>query len=81
MTVPKPTKETPTTTTTPTTGPEALPALPAKRARRRTTRASHAWRFRRPPSRKRVEIATARGLPDLAPAPTPDLQPINDSCN
>lgn len=46
-----------------------LPALPAKRARRRTTRASHAWRFRRPPSRKRVEIATARGLPEPAAMP------------
>ncbi|WP_395016339.1 hypothetical protein [Dongia sp.] len=75
--MPKPTKETLTTTA----APEALPALPAKRARRRTTRASHSWRFRRPPSRKRVEVATARGLPEAAQPPAPDLLPINDSCN
>jgi hypothetical protein len=56
MTVPKPTKQTPTTTN----ATEALPILPAKRARRRSTRASHSWRFRRPPSRKRVETAAAR---------------------
>jgi hypothetical protein len=48
---------------------EALPALPPKRARRRSTRASHSWRFRKPPSRKRVEVACARSLP--MPAPTP----------
>ena len=77
MTVPKPTKQTPTTATT----HEALPALPAKRARRRSTRGSYSWRFRRPPSRKRVEVAAARGLPEGAPAPAPDLQPINESCN
>ena len=63
--------------------PEALPALPAKRARRRSTRGSHSWRFRRPPSRKRVEVATARGLPENAEAPvqSPDFSPINGSCN
>ena len=77
MTVPKPTNKTPTTTT----APEALPALPAKRARRRSTRGSHSWRFRRPPSRKRVEAGAARGLPEVAQAPAPDLQPINDSHN
>jgi hypothetical protein len=60
-----------------------LPALPAKRARRRSTRGSHSWRFRRPPSRKRVEVTTARGLPETAqaPVPAPDLHPINDRCN
>jgi hypothetical protein len=61
MTVPKPTKDTPTTK-----APGALPALPAKRARRRSTRASHSWRFRRPPSRKRVEIGAARFQPEAA---------------
>jgi hypothetical protein len=78
MTVPKSTEQSPTTT-----APEALPALPAKRARRRSTRGSHSWRFRRPPSRKRVETATARGLPETAQAPmqVPDLNPINDSFN
>jgi hypothetical protein len=65
MTVPKPTKQTPTTTNT----PEALPALPAKRARRRSTRGSHSWCFRRPPSRKRVEVATARTLPETVLRP------------
>ena len=48
---------------------EKLPALPLKRARRRTTRASHSWRFRRPPSRKRVEVAQARSLPQVVLAP------------
>lgn len=60
---------------------EKLPALPSKRARRRSTRGSHSWRFRRPPSRKRVEVAKGRGLPDTIFAPNPELQPINDSCN
>jgi hypothetical protein len=46
-----------------------LPALPAKRARRRSTRASHSWRFRRPPSRKRVEVAAARFQPQAVLAP------------
>jgi hypothetical protein len=79
MTVPKPTEKSPTTTH----ASEALPALPAKRARRRSTRGSHSWRFRRPPSRKRVEIATARRLPEGMPTPpqAPDLYPINDNCN
>ena len=63
--MPKPTQETPTTTT----ASEALPALPAKRARRRSTRGSHSWRFRRPPSRKRVETATARCQPQVTLAP------------
>jgi hypothetical protein len=48
---------------------DALPALPLKRARRRTTRASYSWRFRRPPSRKRVEIAAARCQPQAILAP------------
>jgi len=65
MTVPKPTEETPTTTK----APEALPALPAKRARRRSTRGSHSWRFRRPPSRKRVEVAAARFQPEAILTP------------
>ncbi len=78
MTVPNLPENTPTITAS-----EPLPALPPKRARRRSTRASHSWCFRKPPSRKRVEIATARGLPDptQAPAPMPDRQPINDSSN
>ena len=59
MTVPKPTKQTPTTTN----ATEALPILPAKRARRRSTRASQSWCFRKPPSRKRVELAAARFQP------------------
>ena len=42
---------------------EKLPALPLKRARRRTTRPSHSWCFRKPPSRKRVEVAAARFQP------------------
>ena len=76
--MPKSTEQSPTTT-----APEALPALPAKRSRRRSTRSSHSWRFRRPPSRKRVEVATARGLPETAQTPTqvPDPSPINDSFN
>ena len=65
MTVPKPTEKSPNTTQT----SEALPALPAKRARRRSTRGSHSWRFRRPPSRKRVEAAAARGLAEAILAP------------
>lgn len=64
MTVPKPIEPTPTTNAS-----EKLPALPLKRARRRTTRASHSWRFRRPPSRKRVEVAAARSLPQVILAP------------
>jgi len=77
--VPKPTKQ----STTTTVATEALPALPVKRARRRSTRGSHSWRFRRPPSRKRVETATARGLPETVQAPieAPEFNPINDSCN
>ena len=59
MTVPKPTKNSPN----PTAPTEALPPLPAKRARRRSTRGSHSWRFRRPPSRTRVEVAAARFQP------------------
>jgi len=43
---------------------ERLPALPLKRARRRVVRASHSWCFRRPPSRKRVETAQGRALPE-----------------
>jgi hypothetical protein len=46
-----------------------LPALPPKRVRRRSTRSSHAWRFRKPPSRKRVEAAAARFQPQAVPAP------------
>jgi len=73
MTVPNSTQATPTIA-----GPEKLPALPPKRARRRSTRASHAWRFRKPPSRKRVELAAARALPQeiLVPqiAPRPAQQ-------
>ncbi|HVT51456.1 MAG TPA: hypothetical protein VHE77_07810 [Dongiaceae bacterium] len=51
-----------------------LPALPAKRARRRSVRASHSWCWRRPPSRKRVETAQGRSLPEhvLAPAIMPE---------
>jgi len=71
--VPKPTKETPTTAI----APEPLPALPAKRARRRTTRASHSWRFRRPPSRKRVEVAAARFQPEAVL--TPQVAPLTGS--
>lgn len=69
MTVPK---QSPTTT-----APEALPALPAKRARRRSTRGSHSWRFRRPPSRKRVEVATARFQPQAILAP--QLAPMGEA--
>lgn len=43
---------------------ERLPALPPKRRRRRVVRASHSWCFRRPPSRKRVETAQARAIPE-----------------
>jgi hypothetical protein len=62
---------------------EKLPALPLKRARRRTTRASHSWRFRRPPSRKRVAVACARGVPDTIHVPVlaHDHYPLNDNCN
>lgn len=66
--MPKTTQETPINALT-TGAPEALPTLPLKRARRRTTRASHAWRFRRPPSRKRVEITAARCQPQVILAP------------
>jgi hypothetical protein len=74
MTVPKPTKETPTTTNP---APEALPALPPKRARRRSTRASHSWRFRKPPSRKRVEAAAARFKPEAVL--TPRIAPMTEA--
>ena len=64
MTVPK------STTTSPTPeAPASLTALPPKRARRRSTRASHSWCFRKPPSRKRVETASARHLPQIVLAP------------
>ncbi len=43
----------------------SLPALPMKRQRRRVARGSHSWCFRRPPSRKRVETATARFHPEV----------------
>jgi hypothetical protein len=78
MTVPKPIEPRLTKR-----APEKVPALPAKRARRRSTRGSHSWRFRRPPSRKRVEVATARRLPEGMPTPpqAPDLYPINDNRN
>jgi hypothetical protein len=68
MTVPKPIEPTLTIVAR-----AALPALPLKRARRRTTRASHSWRFRKPPSRKRVEATAARSLPQdiLVPQITP----------
>jgi len=58
MTVPNSNPESPTKTAS-----EALPALPLKRARRRSTRASQSWCFRKPPSRKRVEVAAARFQP------------------
>jgi hypothetical protein len=76
MTVPNSTEQTPTIDAS-----EKLPALPPKRARRRSTRASHSWCFRRPPSRKRVDVAKARGLPDVVLAPAPDRHPIDDRCN
>ena len=63
MTVPKPTKETPTKEAA------AITALPPKRARRRSTRGSYSWRFRRPPSRKRVEVAAARFQPEAILTP------------
>jgi len=69
--VPKTTQQTPTIAT-----PEALSALPPKRARRRSTRASHSWRFRRPPSRKRVEVAAARFQPQMILAP--QVAPMGD---
>jgi hypothetical protein len=65
MTVPNSNKETPTTTH----ASETLPALPAKRARRRSTRGSHSWRFRKPPSRKRVEVTAARCQPQVILTP------------
>jgi hypothetical protein len=71
MTVPNSTQATPTPN-----APEALPALPPKRARRRSTRASHAWRFRKPPSRKRVEAAAARALPQTVLQPQIALPPV-----
>ena len=43
---------------------QSLPALPPKRTRRRVVRASHSWCWRRPPSRKRVEVACGRALPE-----------------
>ena len=42
----------------------SLPALPPKRMRRRVVRASHSWCWRRPPSRKRVEVACGRFQPE-----------------
>jgi hypothetical protein len=48
---------------------EPLPALPPKAQRRRSVRASYSWCFRRPPSRRRVAVATARGLPELVVRP------------
>ncbi len=48
---------------------ENLPALPPRRGRRRVVRASHSWCWRRPPSRKRVEVAHGRFLPELAVQP------------
>jgi hypothetical protein len=44
-----------------------LPALPPKRTRRRVVRASHSWCWRRPPSRKRVEVACGRFQPEQVP--------------
>jgi hypothetical protein len=76
MTVPKLTETTPTTN-----APEALPALPPKRARRRSTRPSHSWCFRKPPSRKRVELSSARGVPEMVLAPVQGHQPIDGRCN
>jgi hypothetical protein len=61
MTVPKSTIKTPTPE-----APASTTTLPPKRARRRSTRPSHSWCFRQPPSRKRVETACARGLPEPA---------------
>ena len=58
MTVPTSKQDTLTKNTS-----EALPALPPKRVRRRSTRASLSWCFRKPPSRKRVEVAAARHQP------------------
>jgi hypothetical protein len=78
MTVPKPTEKTPTFD-----APGAISAMPLKRPRRRSTRGSYSWCFRKPPSRKRVAIAAARKLPETvpAPAPAPERQPVNDTCN
>jgi hypothetical protein len=78
MTVPKPTEPTLTIVAR-----AALPALPPKRARRRSTRASHSWCFRKPPSRKRVAITCARGVPDTIHVPVlaHDHYPLNDNCN
>jgi hypothetical protein len=70
MTVPNLTENTPTIPAS-----EKLPALPPKRARRRSTRASHSWCFRKPPSRKRVELAAARSLPQMVL--TPQITPRN----
>jgi len=71
--MPKPNTATPTAKTT------ELPALPLRRSRRRSVRASHSWCFRRPPSRKRVAVATARFqpapmMPAPESAPTLDIQ-------
>jgi hypothetical protein len=54
-----------TTAEAPNQASQSLPALPPKRARRRVVRASHSWCWRRPPSRKRVEVACGRALPEL----------------
>ena len=64
MTVPKPIEPRPTIGAS-----KEVPPLPAKRARRRSTRGSHSWRFRRPPSRKRVEVAAARFQPEAILTP------------
>jgi len=53
-----------------------LPDLPPKRRRRRSVRASHSWCWRRPPSRKRVETAQGRFLPEqiVQPAISPTVE-------
>jgi hypothetical protein len=51
-----------------------LPALPPRRRRRRSVRGSHSWCWRRPPSRKRVEVAHRRFLPE--PVPVPAFIPV-----
>ena len=68
--MPKPIEPRPTSAAS-----KALPALPPKRARRRSTRASYSWRFRTPPSRKRVDVAKGRFQPELILAP--QLAPLN----
>ena len=64
-------------TATPTAKTGELSALPPRRTRRRSVRPSHSWCFRKPPSRKRVAVATARHQP--APiTPVQDICPITD---